>query len=125
MESFLEEEAVTAGPTTATEGATGARAARAARLAWLAALSASVLLAVLRFTLDALGYGLPPLVACWLGQVAVLGAGIYAALAYARGERRRASITALVVLLLVVYVAAVLPTNPAECAAYLQSLGPS
>lgn len=112
------------GPTAATGDTTGERAARAARLAWILALSASLLLPVLRFTLDARGHALPPLVASWLGQAAVLGAGIYAALEYARGERRRARIAALAALLLVAYVAAVLPTNPAECAAYLQSLGP-
>jgi hypothetical protein len=56
--------------------------------------------------------------------VLTLCAGVYAALAYTRGERRRAGLAALAVIVLVAYVATVLPTNPAECAAYLQGLGP-
>jgi hypothetical protein len=100
------------------------RAAGLAGLAWIVALVASVLLPVVRLVLGARGDTLPPLVACWLGSSAVLGAGIYAALAYTRGERRRAGLAALALVVLVVYVAGVLPTNPAECAAYLQSLGP-
>ena len=115
---------MSARPTAATDATTGERAARLSRIAWVAALSARVLLPVLRFALAARGDGLPPLLACWIGLVAVLGAGIYAALEYARGQQRRAGIAALAVVLLVAYVATVLPTNPAECAAYLQSLGP-
>jgi uncharacterized membrane protein len=115
---------VTATSTVVTDRTTEERAARLARLAWIVALSASVLLPVLRFALAARGHGLPPLVACWFGLLAVLGAGVYAALTYARGEPRRAALAALAVLTLVIYVATVLPTNPAECAAYLQRLGP-
>lgn len=108
----------------AAERTTEERAARLAWLAWIVALSASVLLPLVRFILGARGGTLPPLVACWLGLGAVLGAGVYAALAYVRGERRRAGLAALAVILVIAYVATVLPTNPAECAAYLQSLGP-
>ena len=108
----------------AADRTTEERAAGLAGLAWIVALSASVLLPVARFVLGARGDTLPPLVACWLGQSAVLGAGVYASLAYARGERRRAGLAALALLMLVAYVTTVLPTNPAECAAYLQSLGP-
>ncbi len=108
----------------AVDRTTEERAAALAGLAWIVALVASVLLPVARFAFGARGEALPPLVACWLGLSAVLGAGIYAALAYARGERRRAGLAALAVVVLVAYVATVLPTNPAECAAYLQGLGP-
>jgi hypothetical protein len=115
---------VTATSSVVADRSTEERAAGLARLAWIVALGASVLLPVLRFVLAARGDTLPPLLVCWLGLSAVLGAGVYAALAYTRGERRRAGLAALAVLVLVAYVATVLPTNPAECAAYLQSLGP-
>jgi len=115
---------VTVTSSVAADRTTEESAASLARLAWIVALSTSVLLPILRFVFGARGDTLPPLVACWLGLSAVLGAGVYAALAYARGERRRAGLAALAVLVLVAYVATVLPTNPAECAAYLQSLGP-
>ena len=98
------------------------RAAGLAGLAWIVAVSATVILPVVRFVFGARGDTLPPLVACWLGLSAVLGAGVYAALAYARGERRRVGLAALALLMLVAYVATVLPTNPAECAAYLRNL---
>jgi hypothetical protein len=110
--------------TVAPEGNTEERTAALARLAWIVALTASVLLPVVRSVLGARGDTLPPLVACWLGLSAVLGAGVYAALANTRGERRRAGLAGLALLAIVAYVATVLPTNPAECAAYLQSLGP-
>jgi hypothetical protein len=115
---------VTVTSSIAPDRTTEERAAGLAGLAWIVALSASVLLPVLRFVFGERGNTLPPLVMCWLGLSAVLGAGVYAALAYARGERRRAGLAALAVLLLVAYVAMLLPTNPAECAAYLQGLGP-
>jgi hypothetical protein len=108
----------------APERTTEERAAGLARLAWIVALSASLLLPVARFVFGARGDTLPPLVACWLGLSAVLGTGVYAALAYVRGQRRRAGLAAFACLVLVAYVATVLPTNPAECAAYLQRLGP-
>jgi hypothetical protein len=115
---------VTVTSSVAPDRSTEERAEGLARQAWIVALSGSVLLPVVRFVFGTRGDTMPPLVACWLGLSAVLGAGIYAALAYTRGERRRAGLAALAVLMLVAYVATVLPTNPAECAAYLQSLGP-
>jgi hypothetical protein len=115
---------VTVTSNVAADRATEERAAGLAGIAWIVALSASVLLLVARFVLGARGDTLPPLVACWLGLSAVLAAGVYAALAYAQGERRRAMLAAFAVVALVAYVATVLPTNPAECATYLQSLGP-
>ena len=102
----------------------GERAAILAGIAWIIALGATLLLAVARVVSGVRGDMLPPLMACWLGLAAVLGAGVYAALAYTLGERRRAGLAVLALLVLVAYVATVLPTNPAECAAYLESLGP-
>ncbi len=99
------------------------RAAGLAHLAWIVALSASMLMPSVRFVFGARGDTLPLLVALWVGSSAVLGAGVYAALEYTRGERRRAGLAALAVLVLVAYVVTVLPTNPAEWAAYLQGLG--